>query len=100
MSMPDLPVIDRAKHAETTVGELFVKVTQALPSMNQVRRVASGGGLRLVAETPGADHKTVSLTEVDVNGRLAALMAAHEALVTQADTRVFLKCGRFLLEVQ
>lgn len=97
---PGLPVIDRAEHADTTVGELFVKVTQAVPSMNQVRRVASGGGLRLVAETPGAHQEVMSLTEADVNGSLAALLSANETHVALAGTRVFLKCGRFLIEVQ
>jgi tyrosyl-tRNA synthetase len=97
---PDLPVIDRTEHADTSLGELFVKVTQSVPSMNQVRRVASGGGLRLVTETPGREQQSVSLTEADVNGSLAALLAAHETVVAQDDTRVFLKCGRFLIEVQ
>ncbi len=50
---PDLPTIARGEHANTTIGELFVKVTGQVPSMNQVRRVAGGGGLRLVVE--GAD---------------------------------------------
>jgi tyrosyl-tRNA synthetase len=97
---PNLPTVDRAKYADTSIGELFVKVTQAVPSMNQVRRVATGGGLRLVTETPGTDQQAVSLTEADVNGNLAALLLAHETHVAQADTRVFLKCGRFLIEVQ
>jgi tyrosyl-tRNA synthetase len=97
---PDLPAICQAEHAETSVGELFVKITNTVPSMNQVRRVASGGGLRLVAEVPGKDQEAVSLTEADVSGRLASLLSAHESLIAQADARVFLKCGRFLIEVR
>lgn len=97
---PDLPTVTRAEHDNTTVGELFVKVTEQVPSMNQVRRVASGGGLRLVAEGRNRGQETVTLTEADVNGTLATLLASHAALVGQPDARSFLKCGRFLIEVR
>ena len=97
---PDLPIVSRAEHDNTTVGELFVKVTSAVPSMNQVRRVASGGGLRLVVEGQDSGQETISLTEVDVNGSLASLLASHGKLVGQPDVRSFLKCGRFLIEIR
>jgi hypothetical protein len=59
---PDVPVkINRAAHGDATVGELFAKVTQTVPSMNQVRRVAQ-------------DQETVSLTETDANGTLFHLI--------------------------
>lgn len=97
---PDLPVIDQADHGNATVGELFVKVTRTVPSLNQVRRVASGGGLRLVNEAPDKNQETVSLTEADVSGTLSSLTAAHAALVGQPGARTFLKCGRVLIEVR
>jgi tyrosyl-tRNA synthetase len=97
---PALPVVERAQHADVSIGELFVKVTQAVPSMNQVRRVASGGGLRLVAESPDTDQRAVALGEAEVNSSLAAVLTAHETLAAQPDARVFLKCGRFLIEVR
>jgi len=67
--------------------------------MNQVRRVASGGGLRLVVEGPGGGQETVALTAADVNGSLVALLAAHGELTERADHRQFLKCGRSLIEI-
>ena len=94
---PGLPVVDRSEHADTSVGEVFVKVTRTVPSMNQVRRVAGGGGLRLVTEAPAGEQESVSLTEADVNGALGSLLSAD---VAQAGTRTFLKCGRFLVEVR
>ena len=57
---PDLPVIGQAEHGGSTVGELFVRVARTVPSMSQVRRVASGGGLRLVTETPGKEQETIA----------------------------------------
>lgn len=97
---PDLPVIEQAEHGDAMVGELFVKVTQTIPSMNQVRRVASGGGLRLVTEAPDTGQETVSLTEADANGTLSSLATTHAALVGQLGARTFLKCGRVLIEIR
>ncbi|MEV4418214.1 tyrosine--tRNA ligase [Catellatospora sp. NPDC049609] len=96
---PDLPSVARAEHSDASIGELFVKATGLVPSMNQVRRVASGGGLRLVAEAPGSGQETVNLTEADVNGTLTALLTAHPDLAGPAGNRLFLKCGRLLIEV-
>jgi tyrosyl-tRNA synthetase len=95
----DVPVIRQAEHGGSTVGDLFVRVTQTVPSMSQVRRVASGGGLRLVTETPGNEQETVVLAEADAGGTLASLLSAHSALVRQPGTRTFLKCGRSLIEI-
>jgi tyrosyl-tRNA synthetase len=97
---PNLPVADRGEHGGSTVGELFVKVAQLVPSLNQVRRVASGGGLRLVVEVPGNDQQTVSLTEDDANTTIAGVVAAHSALVDQPQAQTFIKCGRFLIELR
>ncbi|PWU47819.1 hypothetical protein DLJ46_13530 [Micromonospora globispora] len=95
---PDLPVVDRAEHGASSVGELFAKTTKTVPSLNQVRRVASGGGLRLVVEVPGKDQVAVPLA--DANTSLADLVAAHAPLVSQPAARTFLKCGRSLIEVR
>jgi len=97
---PDLPAVTRAEHGNTTVGELFVKVTGQVPSMNQVRRVANGGGLRLVAEATEAGQKSVTLTEADVNDTLAALLASQAELAALPHARRFLKCGRSLIEIR
>jgi tyrosyl-tRNA synthetase len=84
---PDLPVITRAEHADSTVAELFAKVTQTVPSLGQVRRVAAGGGLRLVAEAPGQDQEAVVLTEADASTTLDSLLKAHESLIGQPGAR-------------
>jgi tyrosyl-tRNA synthetase len=94
-----VPVIDQAEHGGATVGDLFVRVAQTVPSMSQVRRVASGGGLRLVTETPGKEQEAIVLTEADASGTLASLLSANRAFVRQPDARTFLKCGRSLVEI-
>jgi hypothetical protein len=68
--------------------------------MNQVRRVASGGGLRLVIESVDGGQKVANLSESDVNTTLAAVLANHAGLAEQPDARSFLKCGRFLIEAR
>src|SRR5579859_4269277 len=94
---PDLPTVLRTEHTDTSIGELFVKVTGQVPSMNQVRRVASGGGLRLVIESVDGGQEVANLSESDVNTTLAAVLAKHAGLAEQPDARSFLKCGRFLI---
>ena len=94
-----VPVIGQAEHGGATVGDLFVRVAQTVPSMSQVRRVASGGGLRLVTETPGKEQETIVLTEADASGTLTSLLSANRALVRQPGARTFLKCGRSLIEI-
>lgn len=97
---PNLPSVALAEHGNTSVRELFVKVTGQIPSMNQVRRVASGGGLRLVVEAPDGGQETVTLSEADVNGTLATLCAARTEMTGQPKARIFLKCGRSLIELK
>lgn len=94
---PGLPTVIRAEYANTSVGELFVKVAGQVPSMNQVRRVAADGGLRLVVEGPSSGPVITKLAETDVNVPLGALLAGHGE--HPGDARTFLKCGRFLIEV-
>ena len=72
---PDLPVVTPAEHADSTVAALFATVTQLVPSLGQVRRVAAGGGLRLVTEVPGKDQEAALLVgsaEVSSGGFTAA----------------------------
>jgi tyrosyl-tRNA synthetase len=95
---PDVPVVDSGEHGTSTIGELFVKVVPLVPSLNQVRRVAAGGGLRLVTEAPGTTQSAVSLT--DANLTLRAVLDAHTKLIAQPDGRTFLKCGRSLVEIR
>ncbi|HEY5398669.1 MAG TPA: hypothetical protein VIL16_25130, partial [Trebonia sp.] len=97
---PDLPVVTLAEHADSTVAELFVKVTRLVPSLGQVRRVAAGGGLRLVTEVPGKEQEAAPLTEADAAVTLESLLKAHEAITGQPGARNFLKCGRFLIEIK
>ena len=97
---PDLPVVTLAEHADSTVAELFAKVTGLVPSLGQVRRVAAGGGLRLVTEVPGKDQEAVLLTEAGATATLGSLLKAHEAVTSQPGARNFLKCGRFLIETR
>lgn len=97
---PDLPAVTLAEHADSTIAELFAKVTGLLPSLGQVRRVAAGGGLRLVTEVPGEDQETAVLTESDATATLGDLFKAREAVTRQPGARNFLKCGRFLIETK
>ena len=88
---PDLPVVVAADGA--TVGEALVTMAATVTSLNQVRRVAAGGGLRVIRETPDGASTTV-LTGADVSRPLATFI--H----TPTDGRTFLKCGRVVLEVR
>jgi tyrosyl-tRNA synthetase len=97
---PDLPVVTLAEHADSTVAELFVKVTRLVPSLGQVRRVAAGGGLRLVTEVPGKEQEATPLAEADAAATLESLLKAHEATTGHPGARNFLKCGRFLIETK
>ena len=97
---PDLPLVTLAELADSTVAELFAKVTRLVPSLGQVRRVAAGGGLRLVTEVPGEDQETAVLTEAEATATLRDLLTAHEAVTAQPGARNFLKCGRFLIETK
>ena len=97
---PDLPLVTLTELADSTVAELFAKVTRLVPSLGQVRRVAAGGGLRLVTEVPGEDQETAVLTEAEATATLRDLLTAHEAVTAQPGARNFLKCGRFLIETK
>jgi tyrosyl-tRNA synthetase len=96
---PTLPAVDLAEHSRSTIAELFVKVTQTVPSLSQVRRVANGGGMRLITETPGEDQRAVALTEADATTRVTDLIRVHPQLSSQS-TRSFLKCGRVVIELR
>lgn len=69
-----------------------------VPSLNQVRRVASGG-LKLVSETSSREQEILTLTEADANATVADLISAHTTMIDQPDTRTYLKCGRHLIEL-
>jgi hypothetical protein len=75
-----------------------VTLAGTVASMKQVRRVAAGGGLRLVVEAAGADQVVTPLTEADVDRPLTDLLAVlGEGIPPEA--RVFLRCGRQLIEL-
>lgn len=57
----------------------LAKVTGLVPSTGQVRRVAAGGGLRLVTEVPGQDQEAAVPTQADATAILGSLLKAHEA---------------------
>jgi tyrosyl-tRNA synthetase len=95
-----VPMIDRNAHAGTTIAELFVKVTAQIASMNQVRRTARDGGVRLIAEAADQDQTTVTLTEDDTRLALAELATAHAAVLRTPGARFFLRSGRSVLELR
>ncbi len=97
---PDLPVVSGSEQTHATLAELFVKVTRQVPSLNQVRRTAKSGGLRLVVEGPGSDKETVTLGTEEADAPLATLIATHAELLGATSTRSFLKCGRSLIELR
>ncbi|MFF0390939.1 tyrosine--tRNA ligase [Kitasatospora sp. NPDC004615] len=94
-----LPAVDAAQHGAATLGELLVKISGELPSLNQVRRVAEAGGLRLVVETSDGGGRTVPLSRADADERLLVVLGAHDLTRASAQRRVFLRCGRKVLEL-
>ncbi|ROR45601.1 tyrosine--tRNA ligase [Kitasatospora cineracea] len=94
-----LPTVDPAAHGAATLGELLVKVSGELPSLNQVRRVAEAGGLRLVVEHTGGAQRTVPLGRADADERLRVVLGAHDLARPRASRRVFLRCGRKVVEL-
>ena len=97
---PDVPAVTLTENAHATAAELFAKVTRLVPSLGQVRRVAAGGGLRLITEVPGKEQEVTLLTEADATATVGSLLKAHEAVTAQPGARNFLKCGRFLIEIR
>ncbi|RKE17942.1 tyrosine--tRNA ligase [Streptomyces sp. TLI_171] len=94
-----LPSLDPAAHGAATLGELLVKVTGELPSLNQVRRVAEAGGLRLVIETTDGDRRTVPLARAAADDRLLVVLATHGLTRPDPARRLFLRCGRKVVEL-
>ncbi|MFG2820475.1 tyrosine--tRNA ligase [Kitasatospora sp. NPDC048365] len=94
-----LPAAAVAEHAATGPAELLTGVTGAVGSRNQVRRVAAGGGLRLVAESAAGGQRTAVLAEADADLPLAELLRARPGFAPAEGLRVFLKCGRRLVEL-
>jgi hypothetical protein len=104
---PDLPVVHRDVTVDaTTIGRLFVAVAPTVGSVNQVRRVAAGGGLRVVVESgdvagrgikrSGGPQQVVRLAAVDVDRPLGEVVAGFG----EPGSRLFLKCGRSLIELR
>lgn len=96
--LENVPAVSLGEAGNATVAELLVRTAQLIPSLNQVRRVASGGGLRLVIESPTGDRKTIPIDEISAN--LAPNDLPGDSIRTRDQgTRVFVKCGRTLLEL-
>jgi tyrosyl-tRNA synthetase len=91
--MTAVPTMDRSDVHASTVAELFVTATALIGSMNQVRRVAAGGGLRMITETPGYGSRTVALP--DANARVVDAIP-----VAEPGTRTFVTCGRAVIEIR
>ena len=85
----DLPVVDGT--ATTSVADVFVRVTGLVSSLNQVRRVAAGGGLRLVHEADDGEQVTTRLSETEASMPIVELPPGAG--------RTYLRCGRFVVEV-
>ncbi|RAG85995.1 tyrosine--tRNA ligase [Streptacidiphilus pinicola] len=96
---PGLPVVDAAEHATTTVGELLARVVGVVAGLKQVRRVAEAGGLRLVVEDAAGGQRVTTLTSADADRSVGALLTAHPAAPGGTGSRVFLRCGRSVVEL-
>ncbi|MGW4378944.1 tyrosine--tRNA ligase [Kitasatospora sp. NPDC004531] len=94
-----LPAVDAAGHGAATLGEVLVRIGGQLPSLNQVRRVAEAGGLRLVVEGTDGGQRTLPLSRGDADERLLVVLGAHDLARASAQRRVFLRCGRKVLEL-
>jgi tyrosyl-tRNA synthetase len=86
-------------HGASTIGDLFVKVASLVSSQSQLRRVAGGGGLRLVSETPEGGQEIITLTEADASTPVTEVLAMYAAITGRTGARNFLRCGRALIEV-
>lgn len=97
---PDLPVINVEEHSDATVAELLVNITALVPSVGQVRRIAKGGGLRLVVETDADQQDSVVLSADEVKATVIVLTNTYAPLTDQPQARRFVKCGRALFELR
>ena len=57
---PNIPVVTLAEHADSTVAELFAKVTGLVPSLGQVRRVARAADCAWSMKCPAKNRKQPS----------------------------------------
>jgi hypothetical protein len=78
------------------VGAVLVDASPDIGSLGHVRRVARGGGLRLVRELGDREPESLVLDERSVSRPLASLVTESPGAV---DARSFLKCGRTVVEV-
>jgi tyrosyl-tRNA synthetase len=88
--LPGVPVIDTVQNRQSTVAEIFARTTSLVRSLNEVRRIAAGGGLRLIVEAPGQPPQTTVIEDAD----------APMPAVAPAPARTFLKCGRRVVELR
>jgi tyrosyl-tRNA synthetase len=93
----DVPTVSLAVHGDASPAAAFATLTGAVSGLKQVRRVAADGGLRLVVEPVGAQVTTL-LSPADADRTLRALLDEHGGDITTG-ARVFLRCGRQLLEL-
>jgi tyrosyl-tRNA synthetase len=97
---PGIPTADARQTRDTSVAALFVQLTDAVPSLNHVRRVAAGGGLRLIIETGDSAQETITLAAADADRTPAELLAEHcEKTASETASSIFLRCGRHLLAI-
>jgi tyrosyl-tRNA synthetase len=93
---PGLLVVDLAEAGARSVGAVLVDASPDIGSLGHVRRVARGGGLRLVRELGDREPESLVLDERSVSRPLASLVTESPGAV---DARSFLKCGRTVVEV-
>jgi tyrosyl-tRNA synthetase len=89
---PGLPSVSAVQHGDSTLAELLVRDAGLVRSLNQVRRVAAGGGLRLVLEGEEGE-RAIRLSDADA--RLRDVLAEHAGM----SERVFVRCGRLAVEL-
>jgi hypothetical protein len=91
--LPAVPVLDRTDLTASTVADVFVRVTALIGSANQVRRVAAGGGVRVVAEGGVDEREATAIT--DANRAVLEVIPAP-----QPGVRTFVTCGRAVVELR
>lgn len=94
----DVPTVSLAVHGDASPAAAFTTLTGTVAGFKQVRRVAGDGGLRLVLEPVDARQVTIPLSPADADRPLRALLAELGEDIT-GGARVFLRCGRQLLEL-
>ncbi|WP_025274156.1 tyrosine--tRNA ligase [Haloglycomyces albus] len=94
-ALNDIPVINLTEHTDSSLSHLLVDVLAFASSKGEVRRIAKGGGLKIVWET-NSDQQTDRLTERQINNSLTSIVKPPEE---DSEAVAYVKMGRRLARI-